>query len=167
MKCKRGFTLVELVLTVTIIGILFAILIPEYSKVIARARDAQTIGDLAILRMTLGMYYSDHLTYPSFPPPWNQPAGYSSLLENALVPLYIRRIPDALLDGWYHPATNRVFNVWNMTGLHEDGITDTGDGWRYDANPFDISPSSVSLSFGDISVLCYHVNAQSKNWQGY
>lgn len=164
---ERGFTLVELMLAVAILGVLLSILLPVYGDVLARARDAQTIGNLAILRMSLAAYYADNLTYPSFAPPYAEPTGYGDILQNALVPTYIDKIPAAMLDGNYHPVSNRVFDVWNMTGLHEDGVTDTGEGWRYDANPFDAYASSAPLSFGSITVLCYHTNAQGRNWQSY
>ena len=56
MGSQRGFTLVELMIVVALIGILSAIAIPLYANLQARARVAQAQADVRALVSAVGMY---------------------------------------------------------------------------------------------------------------
>jgi type IV pilus assembly protein PilA len=60
-KCKSGFTLVELMIVVAIIGILAAVAIPAFSKYIRRSRTAEAVGHLNKMWAGSVTYYeTDH-----------------------------------------------------------------------------------------------------------
>jgi len=62
---RKGFTLIEILIAVSIIAILTAIGIVSYASVNRRARDAKRFGDLEQIRSALEMYRSDNGYYPA------------------------------------------------------------------------------------------------------
>ena len=65
MKTQKGFTLIELMIVVAIIGILAAIAIPAYQDYIARAQVSDAVQLLGGLKTPLAEYYSDKGAWPT------------------------------------------------------------------------------------------------------
>ena len=61
----RGFTLVELLIVMGILGVLTALLIANISSGRERARDAVRKSDFANIRNALRIYYNDYQQYPA------------------------------------------------------------------------------------------------------
>ena len=55
----RGFTLIELMIVVAIIGILAMIAIPRFALLLEKAREGATKGNISAIRGASKIYYSD------------------------------------------------------------------------------------------------------------
>ena len=62
---ERGFTLVELIVVVAIIGILVTVAVPVYKNSVTRSREAVLREDLYVLRDSIDQYFTDKGHYPA------------------------------------------------------------------------------------------------------
>lgn len=60
---QKGFTLIELMIAVVIIGILAAIVVPSYQEYVRRARAADATGVLADMRIRMEQCFQDNRDY--------------------------------------------------------------------------------------------------------
>ena len=61
---EKGFTLIEIIIVFTLIGILVGLGLPQYRYAAKRAREAVLKEDLFILRKLINHYYTDKGSYP-------------------------------------------------------------------------------------------------------
>jgi len=84
-KKPIGFTLIEILVTLTILGILAGVAVPLYTGYIDQARNETAISDIRGCSLALARYYSDNGSYPddlavagcaTSPDPWGNPYQY-------------------------------------------------------------------------------------------
>lgn len=132
---KKGFTLIELMIVVAIIGILAAIAIPRFAQMLERSRDGATKGNLGALRSAVSIYYGDKegvwptdltTAFTSYmnplPPAKSTPLGNSTLVTN------VAAVPGSAGSGWaYFTASGssqgNVYCNSNATDAKGDSFT--------------------------------------------
>jgi general secretion pathway protein G len=98
----KGFTLIEMLTVIAIIGILASIAVPSFQRSIVRAREASLRNTLFVMRDVIDQYYADHGHYPPS-------------LEAVTQKKYIRTIP---MD----PITGSA-DTWILIPAEEEGLT--------------------------------------------
>ncbi|OGR67822.1 MAG: hypothetical protein A2081_04230 [Elusimicrobia bacterium GWC2_61_19] len=162
-KVRQGFTLIELMIVVAIIGILAAIAIPKFADLINKSKEGATKGALSSVRSALQVYYGDNEGWF----PTDDFAG--SLLLNAK---YINEIPMAKLPTTGHADSKVVmtFSSASVSGVFDPGTTGTGvvenplgtggGGWAYFNDP------TVSAIWGTFVANCVHEDIKGQSLTG-
>lgn len=84
-KRARGFTLIEVLTTVAIIGVLASIVVLSLSEARAKGRDAQRLTDLKNIEIALVSYRLENGFYPMTDPNTASGTGYAWTANCALI----------------------------------------------------------------------------------
>lgn len=122
VRTRRGFTIIELLTVVTIIGILVTMAVVKYDVVLRKAKIAKAIGDIKAIQTDLQAIEAGDLPLPAslaaigrgaMTDPWGNPYQYNPFPPDRRVP------PGARRDRFLVPI-NSTFDLYSMG---EDGQT--------------------------------------------
>jgi general secretion pathway protein G len=63
-KISRGFTLIELMVVMTVIALLISIAVPRYFNSVEQAKEATLKQSLSVMRVAIDKFYGDNERYP-------------------------------------------------------------------------------------------------------
>ena len=154
----RGFTLIELMIVVAIIGILAAIAIPKFADLIRKSSEGQVKANLGAVRSALSIYYGDmEGLFPG--------DVYSITVSGK----YLGAVPSAKIPN-FHASTTIIRHNQNTNayGCGSGYQLDTGE-WIYWSEDLGCSPPAGvrAKSLGDFWVACSHTDTKSSSWSGY
>ena len=136
---RDGFTILELMIVVVVIGILAAIATIKYADLMRKANEGEAKGNLGAIRTALSIYYSDvEMTFPS------------SMGALTIGGRYLRSLPGARTPN-YHSESAAV--------TAGSAPSDTS-GWFYD----NIASDS---NFGSAAINCTHTDSKGSIWTLY
>src|SRR5262245_752638 len=122
-KKEQGFTLIELMIVVAIIGILAALALPKFASLVEKSREAATKGNLNSMRSAISIYYGD--TEGVYPQEIYTTSAY-------IFSKYLETIPPV-------KATHSGIGIGisespsgtSCLQTTDENISVTGTGWRY------------------------------------
>ena len=145
-----AFTLIELMLTVAIIGLLAAIALPKFANLVAKSREAAAKGSLGALRSAINILYIDRdQAYVS-----STTAGWSNI-PLWLVPRYIDAIPTAGLPHHHHGTGSDVLVLpGDPIDAYWDFTSPTPTPWFWQVDP----PQTIWT--GNVYINCTHTDTR-------
>ncbi len=129
-KMEKGFTLIELVIIIVVLGILASVAIPKYKNIVAESREAACQGALGSLRSGVSIYYANAAvtTGTAVWPPMDSLATVGVVMEHTLP------------GNPYQLETNAPDSI--VTGVTKGTIVGTRGGWAYLAATGEIWPNT-------------------------
>ena len=134
-----GFTLIELMIVVAIIGLLAVLAVPKFANLVLRSQEAVVKGHLGSVRSAISIYYAN--TEGIFP---------VSLFP--LIPDYIEKIPATFIPGYYPKFATSYCGV--------NAIVDA----LAHIPPNQNTPWSYFNATGQFVVNCTHPDSSGRVW---
>lgn len=125
IKRTSGFTIVELLIVIVVIGILAAITVVSFNGVTAKTRDTIRVNDMKSIQKAVELYYVDNGTYPLPPNGSTNWSGNcatfgSSTTYIAGISNYLSKLP---LDPRWTTADSNKCYLYKSTGTDYMAIT--------------------------------------------
>jgi general secretion pathway protein G len=134
---EQGFTLLEIMVVVVIIGLLAALVVPRYMGQVDTANVNRAKGDIRGIETSLNLYRLENFRYPS------TTEGLQALVSNpgeSAAPNWRQLLPRVPLDPWEQPyqyaspGQHGEFDVFSLGADRQEG----GEGINADIGNWDL-----------------------------
>lgn len=162
-KRSKGFTLIELMIVVAIIGILAAVAIPKFADLVTKSKEASAKGSLGAVRSAISIYYGD------------TEGVYPANLFEALTGgnKYMPPIQGTPSLGRYELPRNNNGNPGHTGGFFgnnnavggtvQNALTEGAPSLSY----WVTGSTAAGTSDGDVLINCTHQDTKSSGWSTY
>ncbi len=136
MNCRfnqKGFTLIELVMIIVILGILAAVAIPKYQDLSSEAKEASARSALGALRSGITIYYANQAVTTGS-------ATWPPLADLSTVGTVMAQ---AIPKNPYQTDANAPDSV--VTGVTKGVVVGARGGWAYNAATGEVWPNTSSV----------------------
>jgi general secretion pathway protein G len=157
---QKGFTLIELLIVVAIIGIIAALLIPNFLDALQKAKQKRTVADIRNTGTAMFSWLTDQVGAAAAGEestismtPYTENPQTAEEMRALLVPRYMQEVP--AMDGWKHEY-NYFLNTTNplaqqVMAIHSGGRDgDGGDpAGEYNVSAFDPTDYDQDIIWAD------------------
>jgi prepilin-type N-terminal cleavage/methylation domain-containing protein len=147
---SKGFTLIELMIVVAIIGILAAVAIPKFADLVTKSKEASCKGSLGSVRSAVSIYYGDaEGVYP----------------DNLFVGLTTgdKYLPSQTGLGNFTVPVNKLGNPGHTSAITlASGVAQATNNTVTDAAGLHYNTTN-----GDVLIACTHNDTKGTAWTGY
>jgi len=137
LRSNSGFTLIEIVIIIVVLGILAAVAIPKYQDIQLNARASATKGALGGLRSGISIYYANTAVTTGF-------ATWPPIDSLRSVGVVMR---DGISTNPFQSPGNAPDSI--VTGVTKGVIVGTRGGWAYKPATGEIWPNTNTNDVGE------------------
>jgi general secretion pathway protein G len=119
---EKGFSFIEILVVVTIIGIIATIGLVTYTEFLKQSRDAKRKGDIEQIRAAIEIYKSNNNSYPTIDIT-NQTDICDDMPACASGVYYLRKVPDDPKNDTYEYVYSSDGSDYTLCALLEQGST--------------------------------------------
>ena len=133
MRRQQGFTLIELMIVVAIVGILATIALPAYNDYVTRGKIQEATSQLSDLRVKMEQYYMDNRKY-------NAAAGVCGIGAVPVAPPQVRYFLYGCTSAGANAAGNEQTYIVTATGIAAQGM----DGFVFSINEGNTKATAIT-----------------------